>query len=65
MILESECDFATIHNVIVKSLERNNNYNFPIERLIRLADTLLQQVPIDSLPMKCDRELHWLIRTNR
>eukprot|EP01036_Dinobryon_divergens_P022567 gene22563-30832_t len=61
-ILRCECDFAVLHNFLVKSPER---YQMPIEKMIKLADKLWSMVPLTSLVASSSADIKILLKSNR
>lgn len=61
-IMAAECDFSSIHNVVVRAPKE---LGFPVEKIIALADTLFARTPPDVLRRLADPELQKLIYYNQ
>jgi hypothetical protein len=61
IIMNTEADFAALHNVLVRAPER---HGFPLEKLIAKADFLFLTVPIGRVLNLCDPALFQLISAN-
>mmetsp|Transcript_11339 Transcript_11339/g.19028 ORF Transcript_11339/g.19028 Transcript_11339/m.19028 type:complete len:448 (-) Transcript_11339:58-1401(-) len=61
-ILSGECDFASVHNILVRAPSK---FGFPLEEIIATADVLFARTPVKKLKTLCDLELQKLIYLNR
>jgi len=61
-ILACECDFAAVHNVLVRAPSK---LGFPVEEILASADVLFARTPVSRLKSLCDLELQKLVYHNR
>ena len=61
-LLQGECDFAAVHNLLVHAPARQG---FPFEALLRSADDMFDKLPVNRLRTLCDAEVQSLIASNK
>ena len=61
-ILAAECDFAGVHDVLVRA---PTQHGFPVDKIVSLADTLFERTPPDVLKKLCDPDVQKLIYYNQ
>lgn len=61
MIVDTEPEFAAMHNVLVRAPDR---YGFPLEKMIKRADELMSSVPINRVVKLSETSLFKLISAN-
>lgn len=58
IILTTEADFASLHNILVRAPEK---YGFPFEALLLRADQLYKEISPEKVLSLCSTELYALI----
>ena len=61
-ILQLECEFSEIHNFLVHAPK---THDFDLEKIITIADRLIQRVSVYKLITRCENDVWELIRTDK